>query len=71
MARAIARAANVLSKTLTDAGRSMTEALGGFWQGVNEDPTFLPLDEFVSARMLADAEGDFDSTDLVLESEVS
>lgn len=68
---ALDRAAKTVGKALTDSGRSLTEALGGFWQGVNEDPTFMPLDEFVAARMLEAAEGDFDTTDLVLESEAA
>lgn len=39
--------------------------MGGFWQGTHEDPTFIPLEEFISDRMLAT--DDFNMEDLVLE----
>lgn len=67
MARAIARAGNALAQAVTDSGKSLTEAMGGFWQGVNEDPTFIPLDEFISKKFLEQVDGDYDLSDLVLE----
>lgn len=48
----------------------MTEAMGGFWQGVQEEPKFIPLDEFMSDKFLKELEsGELDMSDLVLETE--
>lgn len=44
--------------------------MGGFWHGVNEDPTFIPLDEVIAKHLLEEAESDFSMTDLVLETDV-
>lgn len=66
-ARAIARSGIAVAKAIEDSGRSMTEALGGFWQSVNEDPTFIPLDEFISQKFLESGVDDLNMNDLVLE----
>lgn len=70
VARAMSSLATDVTKALNDTGQSLTEAMGGFWQGVNEDPKYVPLDEFISDQFLKDMEqGKLDMSDLVLEGE--
>lgn len=68
VAKAIRRTSTDVVAVLSETGRSVTEAMGGFWQGVTEDPTFVPLDEYMSDQFIKDLEqGKLDMTDLVLE----
>lgn len=66
----VVHSATAIAKALNDGGRSLSEAMGGFWHGVNEDPTFIPLDEVIAKHLLEEAESDFSMTDLVLETDV-
>lgn len=67
MSVAIVRSATVLATALNNSGQSMTEALGGFWSQNHGEPTFIPLDEFISQKFMEDIEGDLASHELVLE----
>lgn len=69
MALAVVLAARTVARSLSEAGRNLTEAVGGMWSGLNApDPTFVPMDEFLAKKFLEDFERDgADSTELVLE----
>jgi hypothetical protein len=70
LAIALARSATVIAKAVTDAGQGMTEAMGGFWSMSNEEPAFVPLDEFISNKVMDSLTRGEPVGELVLEDEL-
>ena len=48
----------------------LAAALGGIADMTQDDVKYVPLEDFISERLLADAQSDFDSSELVFEYEL-
>lgn len=49
---------------------NLSVTLGGIYDMATEEPKYIPLDDFMTEKLLADAQSDFDSSELVFEWEL-
>lgn len=67
MATALVWAGRAVARSLSEAAATLGESMTGMYAPAGAEPTFIPLDEFMSDQFLKDVEGDMASHDLVLE----
>jgi len=57
------------TKLVAEVG-NLSVTLGGVFDNTQEDVKYIPLDDYLTDKLLADAQSDFNSSELVFEHEL-